>query len=147
VFCHPNWPIIANGERRKKKLPERSGRGAGTEGHGAPLTGQELGECADHQRERTAAETETDQHTRRQVELKRRCRVSHPDDAGHVEHGAAHQHPGRAKAVGKGAGERLRRAPQQHLDGEGKREHVAAPAVDGRSSASGKTRRSSAAQS
>ena len=81
-------------ERRKKELPERSGRGACAEGDGAPLSRQELGECADHQRERATAETETDQHAGRQVELKRRRCVSHPDDADDVEHRAADQHPG-----------------------------------------------------
>ena len=64
----------ADGERREQELAERAGRGAGAEADGAPLRRQQLGERADHQRERAAGEAEADQHAGRHVELERALR-------------------------------------------------------------------------
>ena len=50
-------------------------------------------------------------------------------EPGGVEDRAGAQHAHRAEAVGDGAGEWLRRAPEQVLDGDGEREGFAAPAV------------------
>ena len=74
VFCQPTLSISADRERREQELAERARRGAGAERDGAPARRQQLGEGADHERERAAGEAEADQHAGRQVELERRLR-------------------------------------------------------------------------
>ena len=72
VFCQPNWSISAMASGENRNWPNDPAAVPAPKADGAPLGRQELGECADHQRERAAAEAETDQHAGRQVEFKRR---------------------------------------------------------------------------
>ena len=119
-------------DRREQELTERARRGAGAEGHRAPVFGQELAEGAEHEIERAARQAEADQHAGAEMQHARRRRIGHDHEPERIEERAGAQHARRPEPVGDRAGEGLAQAPEQVLHRDGEAERVAAPAVLGR---------------
>src|SRR5262249_15046602 len=115
------------GERREQELSERAGGRAGTERERPPALRHELAQRADHQVERAAGETETDQDAGGQMQHAGRGGVGHEYEADRIDDGTRPQHPDGAEAIRHPAGKRLTDAPQQVLDGDSEREYVATP--------------------
>ena len=114
-------------ERREQELPERAGRGAGAERKAALLHRQQLAESRQHEVERTAGETKTDQDAGAEIERQRRRGIAHQQQAAGIEQRADDHHAQDAEPVGDRARDRLAQSPQQVLQRQREAEDVAAP--------------------
>ncbi len=114
-------------ERCEHELSERTRRGARAQRDAAPFLRQQLAEGRQHQIERTAGQTETDQKSGADIERQRRAGITHHQQAGGIHQRTDANHTHAAEPVGNRAGEGLADPPQQILNGKGECEDIAAP--------------------
>jgi hypothetical protein len=84
-------------------------------------------EGGQHQIERTAGQSESDQDPGAEIKRQRRRGVAHHDETAGVQNGADTHDAQHTEPVGDRAGNRLAQSPQQILHGKREAEDVAAP--------------------
>ena len=110
------------------ELAERTGGAGDAHAHAAFFRRHRAPDHAEDHRERGAGQSDTDQQTGTQGQGHRRVGQAHEHQTQGVQDAADQHHFRRAKAVGQGAGERLRQAPDQVLQGDGEGKDFTPPA-------------------